>query len=63
SLGLQTRALSTELRFGLVGALLVAGYTALRALERRAARREALAALAASGEQARLAQSSQRAAG
>jgi len=63
SLGLETRAMSTELRFGLVGALLVSGYAALRALERRAARREAQAALAASGQQPELASSSHRAAG
>jgi len=63
SLGLETRAMSTELRFGLVGALLVSGYAALRALERRAARREARAALAASGQQPELASSSHRAAG
>ena len=63
SLGLQTRAMSTELRFGLVAALLVVGYAALRALERRATRREAEAALAAASAQAELAQSSHRAAG
>jgi len=64
SIGFQTRALSTDLRFGLVAALLAAGYTALRALERRAARREAevarAAALAAANE---LARGSRRAAG
>ncbi|HXX49248.1 MAG TPA: MraY family glycosyltransferase [Myxococcota bacterium] len=62
SLGLETRAMSTELRFGLVAALLVAGYASLRALERRAARREAEAALAAA-EEPQLAESSHRAAG
>ncbi|HTO70248.1 MAG TPA: MraY family glycosyltransferase [Myxococcota bacterium] len=62
SLGLQTRAMSTELRFGLVAALLVSGYVALRALERRAGRREAEAALQADARAAELAES-RRAAG
>jgi hypothetical protein len=62
SLGLETRAMSTELRFGLVAALLVSGYVALRALERRAGRREAEAALQADARAAELAES-RRAAG
>jgi UDP-GlcNAc:undecaprenyl-phosphate/decaprenyl-phosphate GlcNAc-1-phosphate transferase len=41
SVGFETRAMSTELRFGLVAGLLVAGYACVRALERRALRREA----------------------
>ncbi|MFI5314382.1 MAG: MraY family glycosyltransferase [Myxococcota bacterium] len=63
SVGLQTRAMSTELRFGLVAALLGFGYAALRALQRRAERREAVAARAAEAEAAELARGSHRAAG
>jgi UDP-GlcNAc:undecaprenyl-phosphate GlcNAc-1-phosphate transferase len=61
SVGFQTRAMSTELRFGLVAALLAVGYAALWALERRAARREAEAARAARALE--LARNHRRAAG
>jgi UDP-GlcNAc:undecaprenyl-phosphate GlcNAc-1-phosphate transferase len=44
SIGFQTRTFRSELRFGIFGLLLAAGYAALRVLERRAARREADAA-------------------
>jgi UDP-GlcNAc:undecaprenyl-phosphate GlcNAc-1-phosphate transferase len=47
SIGYQTRALESELRFGIFGLLLAAGYATLRGLERRAVRREADAARAA----------------
>ena len=63
SVGFQTRAMSTELRFGLVAALLAVGYATLRALERRASRREAEVARVAETEATRLARSSHRAAG
>ena len=62
-IGFQTRGLDSELRFAVFGGLLVAGYAALRVLERRAARREARAAAAAAVESGELAPGEQRAAG
>ncbi len=62
SIGFQTRALRSELRFGIFGLSLAAGYAALRVLERRAARREADAARVAEASAAP-ARAEQRAAG
>jgi UDP-GlcNAc:undecaprenyl-phosphate GlcNAc-1-phosphate transferase len=61
-IGFQTRSLRSELRFGIFALLLAAGYATLRALERRAARREADAARAAQTG-AELARAQNRAAG
>ncbi len=47
TIGFGTRDLAPEIRFGLFAILLTAGFSALRTLERRAARREADAARAA----------------
>jgi UDP-GlcNAc:undecaprenyl-phosphate GlcNAc-1-phosphate transferase len=62
SIGFQTRGLGSDLRFGIFALLLAAGYAGLRALERRAARREADAARAAQAR-AELAPVRNRAAG
>ena len=61
AIGFGTRGFATEIRFGLFALLLGAGFAALRMLERRAARLEAVAARAAGG--AELAQVEHRAAG
>jgi UDP-GlcNAc:undecaprenyl-phosphate GlcNAc-1-phosphate transferase len=49
AVGFGTRSFATEIRFGLFALLLVAGFAALRLLERRATRLEADAARAARG--------------
>jgi UDP-GlcNAc:undecaprenyl-phosphate GlcNAc-1-phosphate transferase len=62
AIGLATRGAGSGLRWGLFVALIAAGYAGLRALERRAARREADAAALARAE-APLADAGRRAAG
>jgi UDP-GlcNAc:undecaprenyl-phosphate GlcNAc-1-phosphate transferase len=62
AIGLATRGAGSGLRWGLFVALVAAGYAGLRALERRAARREADAAALARAE-APLADAGRRAAG
>ena len=62
AIGFETRGLESELRFGIFIALIGAGYATLRALERRASRREADAARAAAGR-AELAPAQNQAAG
>ncbi|HTO53750.1 MAG TPA: MraY family glycosyltransferase [Myxococcota bacterium] len=47
AIGFETRAFASDLRFGIFGVLVAAGYGALRLLERRASRIEADAARAA----------------
>jgi EamA domain-containing membrane protein RarD len=61
--GFQTRAIGSNLRFGIFALLVAAGYAALRVLERRAARLEADAARAAEANAAELARAEHRAAG
>src|SRR5262245_1207352 len=61
AIGFGTRGLATDLRFGLFAVLVAAGFAALRMLERRAARLEAVAARA--GAPAELAPAEHRAAG
>jgi len=63
AVGFQTRALGSELRFGIFGALVAAGYAALRVLERRATRLEADAARVAGTASAELPSAEHRAAG
>ena len=64
AVGFETRALASDLRFGIFGALVAAGYAALRVLERRASRLEADAARAAeAGAPAKLPHAEQRVAG
>jgi UDP-GlcNAc:undecaprenyl-phosphate GlcNAc-1-phosphate transferase len=63
AVGFQTRAIGSELRYGIFGALVAAGYAALRILERRAGRLEASAARAAEAVETKLASAEHRAAG
>jgi UDP-GlcNAc:undecaprenyl-phosphate GlcNAc-1-phosphate transferase len=62
-IGFQTRGIESELRFALFGVLIASGYAGVRALERRALRREADAARAAQAAAPELAQARNRAAG